>query len=715
MSPAARRRKSPIRGRSPEGNRQPALGTPSVTRALGWLLDLPADAPERIIFMRAKTRGLLQEPSAVDWKVDGAAMLRLLQRALHRMPFRPDQLGLVLHGIGEFAARCHADLLRPFPSRLNQRTRLLPGTALEAAFQESGQLVHPTHVYEHAAAQALLQQPLSWKTLEYATAVISNPHRVGGGGRFGFRFVVKLFARTNVAGLDRWIRRNKVADPRLAAVVGALADDLIWQGSSETLARRLLQSANPLIRCLGAAAILHHPLRTAPPHTYGECCRIFTAGGIDAADAIWMASPRLKNAIHARYGGEHSLPQIRARRRYIEIKPDAAIGGTRHAQAECERLEREEAQCVANIAATENAIEQTLDDMARCWPSGGLSKEQMQWLDTAFVQTVEIRHRLAVKLPPGANRIALLETNIRQMKDAVGISHAVPQVFDEHFGIHADRLMPLLWWSAQSHCERYKDDKRGIGRQASLSLQHIVQAAEATLAEPFLAARQYTRWSSALGRLTCSHFWALLVVAATPPHYAAQISGLRDLAVSHIARLLRVSRNEYRDEGDLRARLIITAISHLSEAQAGEWAIDEKLPDHARAFAMWGAPALVREQPELASDLLRRAAQKPLSAHGNDRQVNMVVTLVDWAVARTSSSETEEYLALLEGCWTPCRAVWPHVLKDRLADLPAWLWTALREDGESRRELLGDTRFAHSHSVSQLLTLRLRDQAAATT
>jgi hypothetical protein len=668
---------------------------------------LPADASARVIFARAKTRGLLQEPTAVDWKVDGAAMLRLLQRSLHRLPFRPEELGLVLHGIGEFAARCDADLLRPFLSRLSQRNRRLPATALEAAFEASGQLSHQTHVYEHAAAQALLQQPLNWQALEDVTAVISNPRRVGGGGRFGIRFVVKLFGRTNIAGLDRWIRRNKVADPRLAAVVGALADDLIWQNNSETLARRLLHSENPLIRCLGAAAILHHPLRTAPPRTYGECCRIFTSGGLDATDAIWMASPKLKNAIHAHYWGEHRLPQIRARRRYVESKPDAAIGGARHAQAECERLEREEAQCVADIATTVNAIEQTLDDMAQCWPSRDLSKEQMQWLDTAFVHTAEIRHRLAVKLPPGANRTALLETNIRQMRDEIGISRKATEAFDEHFGIHADRLVPLLWWSAQSHCERYKDDARVIGRQASLSLEHIVRAGEETLAEPFLVARQYTRWSSAIGRLTCCHLWALFVVAATPSDYAAQIAGLRDLAISHTAHLLRVSRNHYRDEGDLQSRLIMTAVSYLSEAQVSEWAIDENLPDHARAFAMWGAPVLVREQPELAFDLLRRVAQKPLSAHGNDREVNILVTLVDWAVSRTSSSETEEYLALLQGCWIACRAVWPDVLKDRLADLPGWLWTALREEGESRRSLLDDTRFTGSPSVTQLRALGL--------
>ena len=40
-----------------------------------------------------------------------------------------------------------------------------------------------------------------------------------------------------------------------------------------------------------------------------------------------------------------------------------------------------------------------LSDMAADWPNDGLSDAQMRSLEFIFVDTAEIRHRLAAKLP----------------------------------------------------------------------------------------------------------------------------------------------------------------------------------------------------------------------------------------------------------------------------------------------------------------------------
>ena len=58
-------------------------------------------------------RKLVHNPKDIHWHVDGPSVRRLLLRAARRLPSDADELGIILHGIGECAARCHADLLGP--------------------------------------------------------------------------------------------------------------------------------------------------------------------------------------------------------------------------------------------------------------------------------------------------------------------------------------------------------------------------------------------------------------------------------------------------------------------------------------------------------------------------------------------------------------------------------------------------------------------------
>src|SRR5258707_187621 len=128
------------------------------------------------------------------------------------------------------------------------------------------------------------------------------------------------------------------------------------------------------------------------------------------------------------------------------------------------------------------------------------------------------------------------------------------------------------------------------------------------------------------------------------------------------------------------------------------------LPAAARAFAIWGAPAVGLALPFLARELIHSVARKPLSKHNNDRQVNLLVTLVDWAMARASQSGSDTYVSLLQQAWISCRIAWPEVLRNDLEDLPSWLWNAVHENGEARRRLLADHRFVNSQCVIQLNT-----------
>jgi len=152
---AAPRRKSPIPGPL-ASSRQPAFTTPGVPEALRWLLNPKAQTSLPIVRRRAAMNGLLHNRSNIHWSVDGPSIRRLTQRAISRIPSDPEELAIILHGLGECAARCHADLLGAFLTKLNRRDRQLPIATLQNAFRISKFFPHRIELGNHAAAQVLL-------------------------------------------------------------------------------------------------------------------------------------------------------------------------------------------------------------------------------------------------------------------------------------------------------------------------------------------------------------------------------------------------------------------------------------------------------------------------------------------------------------------------------------------------------------------------------
>jgi hypothetical protein len=152
----------------------------------------------------------------------------------------------------------------------------------------------------------------------------------------------------------------------------------------------------------------------------------------------------------------------------------------------------------------------------------------------------------------------------------------------------------------------------------------------------------------------------------------------------------------------MMGRLALTAVDYLDEDEALGWALDIALPDYLRVLAAWAWPRAVRNHPELAADLFARIAEHPLSVHGRDRQISRLVTFVDWIVARAWKRQDQDCMSHLESAWSSCRHNWTDVLTAPLLDAPSWFWTALREDGTARTQLLADTRLANTACVTQL-------------
>ena len=109
------------------------------------------------------------------------------------------------------------------------------------------------------------------------------------------------------------------------------------------------------------------------------------------------------------------------------------MGSNRNAEAEMTMLRAQLDRGADAYAKLLQGLEGMLSDMAVDWPSDGLSDAQMQSLKSIFVDTAEIRHRLAAKLTHQANRNWLLKRNITRLQDFIGLRRNPEDVSKECF------------------------------------------------------------------------------------------------------------------------------------------------------------------------------------------------------------------------------------------------------------------------------------------
>jgi hypothetical protein len=121
-----------------------------------WLLPPALNATDRTARRRAQLLGLIRNPGQREWQADGAAVSRLAKAALRRLPDDPTQLGDILHGLGEIAARSHVSIIDPLIDYLGRRrSRLRLGKVFAAAFAREAKTHHPARLDAVAFVQWL--------------------------------------------------------------------------------------------------------------------------------------------------------------------------------------------------------------------------------------------------------------------------------------------------------------------------------------------------------------------------------------------------------------------------------------------------------------------------------------------------------------------------------------------------------------------------------
>lgn len=666
---------------------------PSVQTALAWLLQ---DNAESGIPQAAQTAGLVLADDGPQWKADGDTVMRLAEKNLALLPDDPERFGEIMHGLGEIAARSHvpplADLLvNHLKARGSHRS--LP-KIFDAAIACDRAIPQETGVDDLALSQWISRANLDWNTFNAAVVRIEHPDQIFG--HFGLGFVVRIIFRVGLGVIDDWIGAHP--DNLTIAVIGSTALSMVFPFDGRATTPALLESKNVAIKCLGAASLVC-PVGPQPPPSLRDCHKSLVAAGFAPSDATWMTGMRIKNAIHARYRNEHRR-EHGARLRYLEEHPEQAMGGLRNAEAEKKMLRNQLDHAQKAYAELLPEIEAMLSDMARDWPAEGLSDEQMQSLEPIFVDTAEIRHRLAAKVTHQANRDWLLKRNIDRLRDFIGLARTPEDVSSEYFLPDERRFAAITDWTAQSVVLLYEKNDRGAGPATSNLVSNTAKAAEKLMAQPFILSRQPERWQSIMTRAACAGRFAFAVVASTPEGRRASVERLNELALDHALKLLS-ARNLPTQSADTFHRLSIQAVRHMEmtrspDAVREKWGLMKDLPDFARALALWSSPALVEKHKDSACELFERVCIMPLSRGSYNLQVSRMATLLDTAIATSFWANKGDLIACIKEIWKSGYRDWLPIT-NRLANIAEKLAMAIDHDGPERAEIIADEAFSTSY------------------
>lgn len=668
---------------------------PSVHAALTWLLDeFPRD--DRQILTDARAKGLIISDEGPHWKADGEVITRLAEAAISKLPSDSDRLGELLHGIGEITARCHAPTLPDlFANELRLRRPEVLSEAFDAAVRCDSQTSRQTDISNVALGQWITRSTLTWNTFHQAVVHIGHPTHVFGS--FGLKFVTRVFLCIDPSVIDTWISRHP--DHHAISIIGSAALTMVFPFDHGAAVAPLLKSATPAIKCIGAAAIVC-PVGMQPELSLRDCHKTLVDAGFAPADAIWMSGMRIKNTIHARYRIEHGREQNTARLRYLEKNPDKAIGGIRNAKFEIDNSRRQLERAESAYANLLPKLEEMLSDMVADWPGDGLSDEQMCDLELVFVDTAEIRHRLATKLSHRANRNWLLKRNIGQLAEFIGLARNPEDISEKYFLPDEKRFPALAAWAAQSLIELYDDDNRGVGRRTSDLVAGVAKAAERLVEQPFISGRRPDAWQAVTTRAACACRFAFMVVSSVPEQRRATVAQLNNLALDFAFKLMSARSLPYQS-GHQFHQLVAQAVQHMQmlpdpDGIREKWAVTDALPDFARALALWASPSLVGKHKKLAQALFTGTCRLPLSRSGYDLGMSQMLTLLDMAIASAIGAQKSDLNSEIKRLWLAGYADWVPIAP-QYESIAEKLALAIEEDGPERVEIVANAAFASSN------------------
>ncbi|MEZ5850426.1 MAG: hypothetical protein R3D68_07230 [Hyphomicrobiaceae bacterium] len=667
--------------------------TPGVGDTLRWLVARGRTGLPLLVTRPSRLNDLVRLEHG-RWHADSAAFERVLARSIASLPREPDRLAALLCGFGEMAARSHFD---PMPiveaklrqHRLSERDLIeLAAAAVALAWKDK----RPPPVPQIAITQAFAKPVLDWDLLEFARSWGHDEPSMSQGGSYGLVFAMRIVLRLSPSALRRWHQRNsgKLVTSVLMSVIGAeLRDD------RDTLSDRLLATRIPCCTAFAIAIGAEPVAPEAAPVNYFALVAKLTTSGTSTADAIWQTAHVLKDAVHRHYAIASQGKAL-----VFEARRDRKQSTRAGAPDQSNWIAARRADHAQRQSDHDLRLEALLNDLAGIWPADGLNETQMDVLDPAFVDTPQIRLRLAEKLAHTTNRQSLLKRNIDQFKAEVGLFADPTSAFDDYHAPEPERFYDLALVTARSFIALNRDSPEAIGHKTSNFLAKGVAAALTMLEQPFVATRQPMRWQSALSRTACALIFALLVAGSVEPAFRQAVEKLRQLALMHAANVLGVGQPSSRQRSvlDTLSGLAIQAMM-AGPAERDEliaWSQRRDLPAMTRARALFAIAGWQPADTRRARDLFCEAAELLLSARADPEHLNRLAGLVDFAAARAWQANDAARLTLLVELWSTIKPAWGRYLSD-CEDFAEVIARGLRHDGPERRRILEDDMFRGSY------------------
>ncbi|MCO5089936.1 hypothetical protein [Bosea sp. (in: a-proteobacteria)] len=568
---------------------------------------------------------------------------------------------------------------------------------LFAAFHATLANARSVSLADHSAAQSLSAPCLSWQMLRVAKSLVMHPMDIGSTPRYGLQSVVRLMLAWKPSAIRALVDRER-DHPMMSAIVRAAVQYL--HPPSVERVRAVAATGCPLLVAIAAASMADQPAAdlNEPTTCFADGWRELVAAGAAEADATWLMALHLKEAVHQRFRYTHGIEDDTRLLRWLRRKaPDLSNYEHHRLGHVTEELPRRREAA----AIHEQKLDRILDDMARLWPAADLSVTQYQWLAQAFVDSAEIRHRLARRVAAASERTMLLKQNVEAWKAEVGLGRSTAEPFTEEYLPQLDTLFQQTLWAARSFVELNKNAKRGVAREVGLLLDPLTRDAQTILKEPFMAARRPARWQAALLRSAACALFALIVVGETPDDRRADVQVL----ASHALALTKMLVSESERIGAsweliyLAASIAIAVMADdaLLSGQLTMWAQDSDLPMQVRAMAAWSSDDFLTRRLADATSLFAMAAKSPLLRASRDRHFGQLMSLLDIAVVSAIRLSDYGVADRLRSLWSDAIVEWPEQMEE-WATAADWLMDAVKADGPQRAALLEHPSFASSRS-----------------
>jgi hypothetical protein len=555
----------------------------------------------------------------------------------------------IAYGLGELLAYTHMGSAPPIASLrgLNDAN----GKIFLEAVTKIADGQHPQPAIDEVTARQMLQtRHLNAEVMQFAYAYLEHP-RHPRPRLFGLSTVVESLAQYRPEVLGRWLTKSHSAALD-HTVLTYLAERLIFASDDDPVHGHLLRSKNPVLQALVTQSFVTRHWGQIPKgfQPLFEMCR---SAGISEQDAFILALPGATNATSPLHFARKTAAKAQEALAFNNLRAPAPSSNSNADLGDKAKKASDELE-VAELSAA-----QAIEDMAKCWPEGGLSPQGVTFLQLSTgLARSEIRFRLAEKLKRSPARTVLLENITDDLGKLLDVDHPASSVQHRVYE-QPDDYIHTVHWCGRAMRLRSECESKGVGQRTSQFVGPLVAAGRAITDAPFAAARR-PHYGAALSKRIAACIFALNQshqdgIVSPDLAILAQHS-LHEAEKALTADVSAIGDEALFDQLAVDAIGIMTMNNKFDRREA--WAVDLTISKFARALAVWTSRPLVEARPGLAEALFLQVGRLDSSRH-NVRAQNRACLLLDAGLANCSVDNRATQQEDIRRLWQSVYQTWP--------------------------------------------------------